>query len=186
MLAINELSLSLNEAMAANSLHGISLGPNCPPVHSLLFADDLLVCGQATHQEASTMAHILHHFCTLSGQTPNWNKSAILFSANVHPVAMSHIKAIFPVPDMTNDFTHLGHPLILPAKNRTSAYNFVLQKFLSKLPSYKANMLSHAARLELIRYVFCHPGLLYVYHFVHKKIHCKTNCYNQEFLVDRH
>uniref|UniRef100_A0A8R7UVC7 Reverse transcriptase zinc-binding domain-containing protein n=1 Tax=Triticum urartu TaxID=4572 RepID=A0A8R7UVC7_TRIUA len=55
---------------------------------------------------------------------------------------------------MDNNFTHLGHPLILPAKNRTVAYNFVIDKFLNKLPAYKANMLSHAARLELIRSVF--------------------------------
>jgi hypothetical protein len=45
VLAINELSLALQEAMSANSLAGITLGPNCPPIHSLLFADDLLVCG---------------------------------------------------------------------------------------------------------------------------------------------
>lgn len=154
VLAINELSLSLNDAMEANNLQGILLGPNCPSIHSLLFADDLLVCGQATQQEATTMAYILHHFCAHSGQTPNWNKSAILFSANVQPVTVSIIKSIFPVPDMTSNFTHLGHPLILPAKNRTAAYNFVLDKFLAKLPSYKANMLSHAARLELIRSVF--------------------------------
>ena len=47
VIAINELSLALNEALAAQHLQGISLGPNCSPIHSLLFTDDLLVCGQA-------------------------------------------------------------------------------------------------------------------------------------------
>jgi hypothetical protein len=32
VFAINELSLALNDAMAANHLQGILLGPNCPPV----------------------------------------------------------------------------------------------------------------------------------------------------------
>uniref|UniRef100_A0A452ZD82 Reverse transcriptase domain-containing protein n=1 Tax=Aegilops tauschii subsp. strangulata TaxID=200361 RepID=A0A452ZD82_AEGTS len=59
------------EALAAHSLQGILLGPNCPPIHSLLFADDLLVCGQATIQEANAMANIINHFCSVSGQTPN-------------------------------------------------------------------------------------------------------------------
>jgi hypothetical protein len=72
VLAINELSLALQEAMSANSLAGITLGPNCPPIHSLLFADDLLVCGQATVQEATHIKAILQDFCVRSGQTPNW------------------------------------------------------------------------------------------------------------------
>ena len=78
VLDINELSIMLNEALQANHLQGISLGPNCPSVHSLLFADDLLVCGQATLQEAHTMFDLIHHFCTLSGQIPNWDN--LLFS----------------------------------------------------------------------------------------------------------
>jgi hypothetical protein len=53
ILAINELSIALGEAQAANHLSGILLGPNCPPIHSLLFADDLLICGQATSFEAA-------------------------------------------------------------------------------------------------------------------------------------
>lgn len=154
MLAINELSLALNDAMAANNLEGILLGPNCLPVHSLLFADDLLVCGKASMHEAHTMAQIIQHFCDSSGQTLNWSKSAILFSAHVNQTVIPDIKSIFPVPNMVENFTHLGHPLILPAKYRTVAYNFVMNKFIAKLPGYKANMLSHVARLELIRFVF--------------------------------
>jgi hypothetical protein len=53
--------------MAANSLVGILLGPNCPSIHSLLFADDLLVCGQATVEEAMQMKNILQVFCQRSG-----------------------------------------------------------------------------------------------------------------------
>jgi hypothetical protein len=151
VLAINELSLALNDALAAHHLEGISLGPNCPPIHSLLFADDLLVCGRASIQEASAMAQIIQHFCSASGQTPNWTKSAFLFSSNVSQAMIHDIKSFFPVANMDATFSHLGHPLILPANNRSAAYHFVLHKFQNKLPAYKANLLSHAARLELIR-----------------------------------
>ena len=74
VIAINELSLALNEALAAHHLQGISLGPNCPPIHSLLFVDDFLVCGQASLQEAHSMAQIINNFCAISGQTSNWAK----------------------------------------------------------------------------------------------------------------
>jgi hypothetical protein len=154
VLAINELSLALQEAMSANSLAGITFGPNCPPIHSLLFADDLLVCGQATVQEATHIKAILQDFCVRSGQTPNWSKSGIIFSKQTTPANILLIQQIFPVPSIDSNFIHLGHPLILPGKDRTSAYNFVFDKFRTKLSTYKADKLSHAARLELIKSVF--------------------------------
>ena len=77
-----------------------------------------------------------------------------MFSAHVSQAVIQDIKQIFPVSNMDANFSHLGHPLILPANNRSVAYNFVLDKFMNKLPAYKANLLSHAARLELIRSVF--------------------------------
>jgi hypothetical protein len=162
VLAINELSIALQEAMSANSFAGISLGPNCPPIHSLLFADDLLMCGQATFQEALRMKQILDVFCIQSGQTPNWTKSGIIFSKHVPASTCQSIKQVFPVADIDNNFVHLGHPLIIPGKDRTASYNFVFEKFKSKLSTYKADQLSHAARLELIKSVFSSIPVYYM------------------------
>jgi hypothetical protein len=72
VLAINKLSIALQEAMSTNNFARIKLGNNCPSIHTLLFADDLLVCGQASEQEAIKMNQILEKNCELSGQTPNW------------------------------------------------------------------------------------------------------------------
>ena len=66
-------------------------------------------------------------------------------------------------------FIHLGHPLILRAKNRASAYNFVLDKFKSKLNTYKADKLSHAARLELIKSVFSSIPVYYMSNILFSK-----------------
>jgi hypothetical protein len=70
---------------------------------------------------------------------------------------------------MDASFIHLGHPLILPAKNRTSAYNFVLDKFKLKLSTYKADKLSHAARLELIKSVFSSIPVYYMSNILFSK-----------------
>jgi hypothetical protein len=161
VIAINELSIALQEAMSTNYFAGITLGPNCPPIHSLLFPDDLLVCGKATTQE-TRIKHILHGFCVQSGQTPNWEKSGIMFSKHVSLSTCQSIKQIFPVPDIDNNFKHLGHPLIIPGKDRTAAYNFVFDMFKSKLLTYKVDKLSHAARLELIKYVFSSIPVYYM------------------------
>jgi hypothetical protein len=70
--------------MSTSSLIGIILGQNCPLIHSLLLADDLLICGLATTQDATTMKEILQTFCTMSGQALNWSKLGIIFSKHVH------------------------------------------------------------------------------------------------------
>jgi hypothetical protein len=70
---------------------------------------------------------------------------------------------------MDKAFIHLGHPLILPAKDRASAYNFVLDKFRSKLSTYKADKLSHAARLELIKSVFASIPVYYMSNILFSK-----------------
>jgi hypothetical protein len=50
VMAINELFICLQQALEDNHLSGIKLGPNCPPIHSLMFADDLIICGNTDHQ----------------------------------------------------------------------------------------------------------------------------------------
>jgi hypothetical protein len=100
VIAINELSIRLQEALHINSLSGISLGPNAPRIHSLLFADDLILCGKATLHEAQAIKTILYDFCQQSGQTPNLQKSSIYFSKNVPNPIKNQIRGVFPVPTL--------------------------------------------------------------------------------------
>jgi hypothetical protein len=73
----------LQEQLTISNLQGVSLAPGAPPVHSLLFADDLIICGTASTEEAAVIKNVLYDFCRQSGQTPNLNKSSILCSHNV-------------------------------------------------------------------------------------------------------
>lgn len=118
-------SIRLQSASQDSNLTGITLGPNCLPIHSLLFADDLILCGRATAAEATTIKTILYDFYNLSGQIPNLQKSSILFSKNVPVHIKSNIKAIFPVPDLLPNTMHLGHPMIFSHRDRNKAYDFI-------------------------------------------------------------
>ena len=95
VLAINELSICLQNALQNRELTGVTLGPDCPPIHSILFADDLIICGEADLQQVQTIKSILDSFCAASGQTPNWTKSSILFSKKVTPDLKAQIKSFF-------------------------------------------------------------------------------------------
>jgi hypothetical protein len=45
VIAINELSDMLQTALQTNNIAVITLGDSGPHIHSLLFADDLIICG---------------------------------------------------------------------------------------------------------------------------------------------
>ena len=138
-----------------------------------MFVDDLLLCGKANMQGATTIFRILEQFCQNSGQIPNWNKSGILFSKNVDMQLKQDIKQVISVPYIDSSFVHLGHPLILPTKDRSAAYAFVYDKFRSKLSAYKANRLSHAATLTLIKSAFSSIPVYYM----------SNNLFSKKFLT---
>jgi hypothetical protein len=130
VIAINELSIRLQEALQNNNLSGIALGPYCPAIHSLLFADDLILCGKATIHEAQVIKTILYDFCHQSGQLPNLQKSSILFSKNVPQNIRNQIKSIFPVADLLPNTMHLGHPMIFSHKDKNKAHDFIYNKLV--------------------------------------------------------
>jgi hypothetical protein len=158
VIAINELSLRLQEQMTISNLQGVSLAPGAPTIHSLLFADDLILCGTATMEEVAVIKNVLYNFCTQSGQTPNLNKSSILFSHNVPTYIKDQITAIFPVAILLPNTMHLGHPMIFSHKDKNRAYNFIYSKF----STLKANKLNHAGRLQYITSVLSSIPVYYM------------------------
>jgi hypothetical protein len=118
VLVINELSLCLQQMLNDNLLPGITLGPNCPPIHSILFDDDLIICGKVDIIEVQQISTILQNFCSISSQMPNWNKSSILFSKYVDQQTKNHIKNIFLVQYILPNTIHLGHPIIVNHSDR--------------------------------------------------------------------
>jgi hypothetical protein len=133
----------LQDRLNSSNLQGVSLGPGPPFVHCLLFADDLIICGTASPDEAAATKTILYYFCRESGQTPNLNKSSILFSHNVPTYIKDQITTIFPASNLLPNTMHLGHPMIFSHKDKNRAYNFIYSKFYAKFATLKANKLNH-------------------------------------------
>ncbi|KAJ1261851.1 hypothetical protein BS78_09G062200 [Paspalum vaginatum] len=61
---------------------------------------------------------------------------------------------------MNNDT--IGHPILLSYKNRFAAYNYILNKFRSKLTGLKADSLSHASHLIYINSVLASIPIYYM------------------------
>jgi hypothetical protein len=148
--------------MTISNLQGVTLAPGAPTIHSLLFADDLIICGTTTTEEAAVIKDVLYNFCTQSGQTPNLNKSSILFSHNVPTYIKDQITAIFPVAPLLPNTMHLGHPMIFSHKDKNRAYNYIYSKFYDKFATLKANKLNHAGRLQYITSVLSAIPIYYM------------------------
>jgi hypothetical protein len=76
-----------------------------------MFADDLIICGEADLNQANLISHILQTFCSQSDQTPSWAKSSILYSIVIHQQIKTQIQTIFPIQEFQPSTMHLGHPL---------------------------------------------------------------------------
>ena len=129
---------------------------------TLLFADDLILCGSTKEQEATIIRTILQEFCHWSGQVPNLHKSSIMFSRNVNNTTIATIKNIFPAPNLLPNTMHLGHPIIFNHNNRNKAYEFIINKFKAKLTTVKANKLNHVSRLTYIQSVLSSIHVYYM------------------------
>jgi hypothetical protein len=152
----------LQKALHNSNLFGISLGPNAPRIHSLLFVDDLILFVKATLYEAHAIKTILNDFCQQSGQTPNLQKSFIYFSKNVPTLIKNQIRGVFPVPTLQPNTLHSRHPMIFSHRDKNRAYNFTFNKFFAKFGTLKANKLNHAGRLQYIKSVLSSIPIYYM------------------------
>ena len=75
---------------------------------------------------------------------------SFLASMSINPTKQA-VKSIFPVLDLNPNTIHLGHPLVFSHRDRSKAYDFILDKFKAKLTTVKANKLNHAGRLTYIK-----------------------------------
>jgi hypothetical protein len=83
VLCMDKLSHLIIHAVNSGKWRGIKAGREGPMVSHLMFADDLLLFGEATEKQMQCVLDNLNQFCNLSGQEVSYEKTSILFSKNV-------------------------------------------------------------------------------------------------------
>ncbi|GLT37826.1 hypothetical protein SLA2020_121150 [Shorea laevis] len=152
MLCVEFLSIKLQNDIDSGGWLGSKIGKRGPTISHLFFADDLIFIGKASSANASYLINLLNFFCQRSGQKVNLSKSRVFFSRNVTTEVKTDICSTLNISETQTLGKYLGFPITHKRLSKTDC-SFIVDKVRSKLAGWKANMLSRAGRVTLVKYV---------------------------------
>lgn len=150
IICMEYLSTLIGEAQSNGLWKPFLLKKNGTPISHLLFADDLLLFGETSHETLHGMSNTLDAFWDCSGQKMNPEKSKLYFSKFTPVSDKEMFTSFLKVPESPDLGIYLGFPLT--DKRPTAAQvSHIAKKIRSKLANWKAKCLSKAGRLTLIK-----------------------------------
>ncbi len=139
-------------------LHLASINALLPPmgagdvvIHTLQFADDLLIFFDGTTRSAEVIKVVLDAFSSASGLKINYAKSSII-PINLASSQASELASFLGCSSFGFPFTYLGLPLSPKALSK-SDYLPLIEKLDKRLAGWKGLLLSRAGRLVLLNAV---------------------------------
>jgi hypothetical protein len=117
-----------------------------------MFADDLLLFGQATEDNIMTVIKVLTKFSDMSGQQVNYDKSSIFFSRNVHAAKRATLTGLSGLKETQQLGKYLGVPALGRAP-KVHDFQYLVEHVKARLTRWKAKQLSLAGRCTLARSV---------------------------------
>ncbi|XP_071719506.1 uncharacterized protein [Rutidosis leptorrhynchoides] len=162
IICMEGLHAAIMDSMHLNFFKGVQVGcgPNAQVVSHCFFADDALFVGEWNDGNAQNLLCILRCFQLVSGLRINMIKSNLL-GVGINGVEVDRLAGNLGCRPDKLPFTFLGLP-VGKNMNRIDSWDPILNKFKSKLATWKVNLLSFGGRLTLIKSVL---GALGTYYF---------------------
>lgn len=162
ILAMEFLSKQFQLHVERGTIKGIRLTKTAPRLTHVLYADDLMIMGKATTQEAQQTLAILQEFATASGLQVNPNKSTMWFSSQCDENCKEVLFAAFGARPAEANEKYLG--IIVSQSNRQQdvTHGILMDKLYSKLAGWKVGMLSFAGRVTLLKSVLASIPVYYM------------------------
>lgn len=114
----------------------------------LFFADDFILFSEAVEEQLLCIKEGLELFCKASRQRVNYDKSSILFSANVDAAEAKRLSDLLGVSATDCLGKYLGHHVLHRGRN-SEGHKALVDRVQSKLDGWKTKCLSKASRLTL-------------------------------------
>ncbi|XP_048496063.1 uncharacterized protein LOC125495441 [Beta vulgaris subsp. vulgaris] len=153
IICMEMLSKLIHKSCEDNKWKPFVIRGGTSKISHLMFADDLILFGEATPQTLSAVNDTLRDFFSISGQKMNTSKSKIYFSPNTSQDIRDEFEQDLDVLSAKDLGNYLGFPLSnkRPSKNHLLP---IVEKISKKLALWKSNCLSKAGRALLISTTF--------------------------------
>lgn len=135
-----------------NHIHGVSVAKGAPTISHLFFADDTLLLGHATIEEATYLKHAISLYEKVSGQLVNYDKSGIVFSPNASPQIVTAITDIFGMRQVQSHGKYFGLPSVA-GRRKKDIFAGILDNVRKRISGWNGKLLSKASKDVLIKSV---------------------------------
>ncbi|XP_060969677.1 uncharacterized protein LOC133036919 [Cannabis sativa] len=152
IIAAETLSRLLFEKEKLGLLKGFKMARNGTAINHLMFADDIVLFGEASIREAKVFLECLQTYCNWSGQSVSAQKSAIHFSQGVSRRKSQAISQLLGMKQMGRNATYLGLPLF-KSRKKSNDTKGIIDKTLKRVQGWKARLLSSAGKTCLVKSV---------------------------------
>lgn len=152
VLCMEKLSHLISSAVEVKQWKPFRASQSGPAISHLFFADDLVLFAEASVSQATILKSCMDEFCNQSGQTVNFDKSAIYCSPNTCRTDVKLISRVFGSPSTDDLGRYLGMPLINTRVTKAT-YASIVDKVQCRLANWKSKHLSMAGRLTLVQAV---------------------------------
>lgn len=151
-MCVDKLTHIIAEEVDTGSWVPMRAGRTGPLVSHLMFADDLLLFGQATNRCMESVLRALDLCCSMSGQQVSREKTTIHFSKNVSSEDCRKMVELSGFKEVQSLGRYLG-VLALGHAPKGNDSNYLVDQVASKLTGWKAKQLSLAGRITLSKSV---------------------------------
>ena len=152
--------MALNDGLAANMFHGVTIGSSGIHLSHLFYADDVIILSEWNQNDMENIKRILNIFYIASGLKINIHKSNI-FGVGVSNNEIVSMAACTGCKPGSFPFSYLGLPIGLNM-SRIVNWQVLIDRFKARISGWKANLLSIGGRLTLIKSVLGSLGIYYL------------------------
>lgn len=152
LLCVEGISNDLDNAVLNGTIHGCQIAPSAPSISHLLFADDSFLFFRGTTMEAHAIKSILINYERCSGQSVNYQKSGIFFSANTRQQKRQELSNILGVHNSIEGSNYLGLPSLV-GKSKTRVFGYLKERARKRIQGWYKKPVSRAGKSVLIKNV---------------------------------
>ncbi|XP_021593063.1 uncharacterized protein LOC110600514 [Manihot esculenta] len=146
------LSLLIQNRESQGLIQGCPAKQGCPRISHLFFADNSLLFFKGTVMEASQVISLLAVYEKASGQSINFDKSAIMFSPCIRDDICIAVSTILNIHQPLGTSTYLGLPSLV-GRSKKQIFSFLKDRIWKRINSWNNRFLSRAGCEVLIKAV---------------------------------